>query len=96
MARYADVEALAEKFKPGGCWYGEFLDTDEMVAFLESDDYVPTVDVAPVDHAQWELVKEYGIDSLYRCSKCHRKIRACPDELQEYPYCHCGAKMEVK
>lgn len=30
----------------------------------------------------------------YECSECGRRIRCTESQLVNYPYCHCGAKME--
>ena len=32
----------------------------------------------------------------YKCSECGRRIRCTESELVNYPYCHCGAKMEAE
>lgn len=50
----------------------------------------------------WLKVKEdrMSIDmsgelvTRYKCSKCGRLIATLPSKLVDYPYCHCGAKME--
>lgn len=34
-----------------------------------------------------------GMD-LYRCSICNRSIVTWSSRIDEYPYCHCGAKMK--
>jgi len=35
-------------------------------------------------------------DHFYICSECGRYINLnCGAKLSDYPYCHCGAKMEV-
>ena len=39
----------------------------------------------------------YGLADTYECSVCGRTIYAeIEDDLKDYPYCHCGAKMEGK
>lgn len=39
----------------------------------------------------------YGLANTYECSVCGRTIYAeIEDDLEDYPYCHCGAKMEGK
>lgn len=36
-------------------------------------------------------------DRWYSCSECGRNINLiCGAKLADYPYCHCGAKMEVE
>lgn len=39
-----------------------------------------------------KLYEEYLNE--YECSECYRKIRCTESQLINYPYCHCGAKME--
>lgn len=34
--------------------------------------------------------------NYYNCSVCGRLIEATRAELIKFPYCHCGAQMEVK
>lgn len=35
-------------------------------------------------------------DHFYSCSECGRHINLiCGAKLSDYPYCHCGARMEV-
>jgi len=45
----------------------------------------------------WELsgYSEVGKD-WYKCSCCGRTIHTVEANLKEYPYCHCGAKMNYK
>ncbi len=57
----------------------------------------PTADVQPVVHAKWIHDADLccGMVNLYHCSECGRAIRTAYDEkLENYPYCHCGAKMD--
>ena len=52
-------------------------------------------DVAPVVHGQWEQIKEWATKAKYRCSVCGREIMsAVKVNIEKYPYCHCGAKMD--
>ena len=60
------------------------------------------VDVTPVKHGKWEATEwavnssgEILIGRIYRCSECGRIIDLEHGEtLDDYPYCHCGAKMD--
>lgn len=36
---------------------------------------------------------EVGQSYSHECSECGRKILAMKENLSEFPYCHCGAKM---
>ena len=33
------------------------------------------------------------ITTIYKCSECGRTIATMPNKLDEYPFCHCGARM---
>lgn len=62
-------------------------------------DKAPTVDAQPVIHAKWEKeMTIYGWDGCsYQCSKCGRSVHidtVMEDINIDYPYCHCGAKMD--
>ena len=65
---------------------------------LEPSQYIealPAADVAPVVHGQWEQVKKWATKAKYRCSVCGREIMsAVKVNIEKYPYCHCGAKMD--
>lgn len=56
---------------------------------------ISAADVAPVVHGRWEQVKEWATKAKYRCSVCGREIMsAVKVNIEKYPYCHCGAKMD--
>lgn len=56
---------------------------------------IPAADVAHVVHGRWEQVKEWATKAKYRCSVCGREIMsAVKVNIEKYPYCHCGAKMD--
>lgn len=64
-------------------------------------DKIPIVDAEPVPHGQWRFdgawMNEDGVVNDYFCSCCGRIISVdCKAELENYPYCHCGAKMDLK
>lgn len=65
---------------------------------LEPSQYIealPAADVAPVVHGRWEQVKKWATKAKYRCSVCGREIMsAVKVNIEKYPYCHCGAKMD--
>lgn len=55
----------------------------------------PVADVAPVVHGRWEQVEKWATKAKYRCSVCGREIMsAVKVNIEKYPYCHCGAKMD--
>lgn len=58
-------------------------------------------DVQEVKHGKWIYVGDpnfaHIVGFLYECSCCKRHIIVDYQfELREYPYCHCGAKMDEK
>ena len=63
---------------------------------------LPSADVAPVRHGRWKDIEWWVnpsgaiiIGRLYQCSKCGRIIDLEHGEtLDDYPYCHCGTKMD--
>lgn len=63
----------------------------------------PAADVAPVVHGRWlpehhkDKVSqtEYHSYIWYHCSECGRRLIGYRDP-REAPYCHCGAKMDLK
>ncbi len=93
MPRYIDVEPSK---------VDEVIETElgryDTVELREMLKYFPTADVAPVRHAHWIKRDNYVRDSdgepvvkigeIYICSNCGL------EEDNNYPYCHCGAKMD--
>ena len=71
---------------------------------LEYAEGLPTTDVAPVVHGSWELLRKGDWTSVFACSVCGRRetiveSKSYNSQLKmpkKYPYCHCGAKMELK
>lgn len=63
---------------------------------------IPSEDVEPVRHGRWKDIEWWVnpsgaiiIGRLYQCSKCGRIIDLEHAEtLDDYPYCHCGVKMD--
>ena len=65
------------------------LEELEKIAKQEGQKYGQWI---PASHDPYDKVK------FYRCSKCNRLISISPcyevgKSLDEFPYCHCGAKM---
>lgn len=53
---------------------------------------MPTVEVV---HGRWDQVQRWATKAKYRCSVCGREIMsAVKVNIEKYPYCHCGAKMD--
>lgn len=56
----------------------------------------PSADVAPVVHARWELSQRIAGGAHWECSLCGREIETnMLKKLHRFPYCHCGAKMDM-
>lgn len=62
----------------------------------------PAADVAPVVHGRWKLRRKGDWTSVFVCSVCGRRETIAESESynsqlempREYPYCHCGARMD--
>ena len=57
----------------------------------------PTADVQEVRHGKWIYCGHHEFHGhVFECSVCGRYLFANSKEdvYVEYPYCHCGAKME--
>lgn len=63
---------------------------------LAAIDSIPAADVAPVIRATWVFTTDFGPSELYHCSRCGREeVRFGKSSIyKQYPYCHCGAKMD--
>lgn len=63
---------------------------------------IPVADVAPVVHGRWKLRRKGDWTSVFACSVCGRRETIAESESynsqlkmpREYPYCHCGARMD--
>ena len=92
MTRYIDADLAIEKLLTVDDQYS--AERDFALKVINSE---PSADVQPVVHAKWIHDSElyYGMHNSYHCSKCGRIIRiVVPETLEDYPYCHCGAKMD--
>ena len=73
---------------------------------IETVKHFPAADVEPVRHGKWNI-RVSDEHTLLECSVCGRRVdnfnlhrllilgeygKAC----RRYPYCHCGAKMELE
>ena len=58
--------------------------------------HTPTADVQEVRHGRWMYCgKSRGRDHMWQCSECLRtEFTKHKSDIRDYPYCHCGAKME--
>lgn len=100
--RKADAVSIAESYevKRDGFHlndyeYGRNQVADSIASDLED---MPLADVVPVRHGTWLPIVSYN--NTYKCSECGRLLVDITDGLKmvakNYPYCHCGAKMDGK
>lgn len=84
-------------------WFGSYC-LDNVFNWLAEEFEItePHTDVAPVVHGRWELLRKGDWASVFVCSVCGRRERITESESynsqlkmpREYPYCHCGARMD--
>lgn len=70
---------------------------------IQTIENMPAADVVPVRHAKW--IPEEHEDRVsstmthkytwYYCSECGRRLVGY-SKLSDAPYCHCGARMDLK
>ena len=97
MSGYIDADATLKRFKEAHGNESEQLnccDADWVASFIETQ---PTADVQEVRHGKWIYCGHHEFHGhVFECSVCGRYLFANSKEdvYWEYPYCHCGAKME--
>lgn len=90
MSRYIDADKAKEKKV-----YSK--DRHEYVVPVAELDWLPTSDVQEVKHGRWIYCGHHEFHGhVFECSVCGRYLFANSKEdvCDEYPYCHCGAKMD--
>nr|DAO24960.1 MAG TPA: DNA REPAIR HELICASE RAD25, SSL2, PRE-INITIATION COMPLEX, RNA POLYMERASE.0A [Caudoviricetes sp.]DAZ51412.1 MAG TPA: DNA REPAIR HELICASE RAD25, SSL2, PRE-INITIATION COMPLEX, RNA POLYMERASE.0A [Caudoviricetes sp.] len=101
MSDYTSREAI----KDAMLRYGFKAPDMTVTEFVE--DELPTADVEPVRHGNWNIRLSRESTLCLECSVCGRKVDNSDLrfllELGEYgvacqlsPYCHCGAKMDLE
>lgn len=98
MAEYKERRA-AHDAVVDAIWHGK----RSMYSVSGAINSVPTADVAPVRHGRWLFVTAGQMTSAWCCSECGRTVViTCDEELRqsklekEYPFCHCGAMMDLE
>lgn len=89
MARYIDAEPL-----PNGQFWDNCTDTEKakILSWILGQ---PTADVVEVKHGCWQQNQYHK--NIYYCSECGRHIEdGSNNPLEHFPYCHCGAKMDLE
>lgn len=69
----------------------------KMEAFVRAEDIkaAPIVEAEPVVHGKWK--QNPHCKRIYYCSECGRHIEdGSHNPNEHFPYCHCGAKMDLK
>ena len=101
--KYIDADLLLENLKKQ---YGEDLgwqctvnmcDVGNMIE--DCIDNTPTADVQEVRHGKWIYKGHHEMmGHAFECSVCERWMFTNSTEhiAEEYPYCHCGAKMDLE
>ena len=87
----------------GGRTPGKTL-TMVQVALKKMIENAPTIDVEPVRHGRWIPEIVGCTETVFKCSKCCRLVKQMNDYAYKaskhvgssYPYCHCGAKMDLE
>lgn len=102
MAKYINFDIAVRKL---GTWYNDLAeangsDDDFVKGYGEAmDDLadVPAADVQEVKHAKWIYKGHHEMmGHAFQCSVCERwMFTVFPKHVaEEYPYCHCGAKLD--
>lgn len=96
-----EVEKLISELK--GLQTYKLAEGDEKI-LVDSDDvikiffnHLKAERISEQKAGKWIAIKSNGKVIEYRCSECGRTVYddAGYDASVDYPYCHCGCKMEV-
>lgn len=80
--------------------FGVDVDKDELVKALRYDrgqyekGYADGYEAAHLRHGKWVAFGAEFYRTKWYCSECGRIETFHKDDLHNYPYCHCGAKMD--
>ena len=95
MSRYIDADQIVYWIRHTS---RDGLEDDiRRVAFKDAIERIPTADVQEVKHGKWIYMGHHEMmGHAFQCSVCTRWMFTNSPEcvVEEYPYCHCGAKME--
>lgn len=91
MARYIDVDKLKKDLKK--LPEQERIEYMGIYAVINSQ---PTADVQEVKHGKWKkaMPRRKGRNATYRCSCCGQLRSSYYNDVQNWEYCPCGAKMD--
>lgn len=97
MSRYVDIENVKLK---GISVFDQNLEVLIPLSDVrKSLQMTPTADVREVKHGKWIYKGHHEMmGHAFECSVCERWIFTDSTEhiVEEYPYCHCGAKMDLE
>ena len=95
IEREAYVKYLASRESSFIDDYGKGWSAGIYTARIDAEEF-PAADVAPVIRGSWNLLRHDRFSDVFQCSECGRKVSLTHgrDVLEQFPYCHCGAKME--
>lgn len=103
MAEYIEREKIREEYEK---LTRSYVRNDPYIAdwrFDEMIESLPAADVATVRHGRWLPFRVGFLTSIFECSECHRriafssyKVRTFEMLNRRYPFCHCGAKMDLE
>lgn len=94
MAKYIDAEAVKSAVRDAvnNGFASTLYDLEEIIDALPAAE-----DVEPVKSGRWVPIQHYDSHDLFECSECGRRVdyAHCDYTVEDdYPYCHCGAKMD--
>lgn len=96
MSRYIDADKINAKLMDE--YHGMISDESmKIYKIMQMLDNAPIADVEEVRHGKWIYKGHHEIIGYgFQCSVCERWMFAnsIKNVVGEYPYCHCGAKME--
>lgn len=96
MPRYIDADKINAELMDE--YHGMISDESmKIYKIMQMLDNAPIADVEEVRHGKWIYEGHHEMmGHAFQCSVCGRWMFANSPEnvIEEYPYCHCGAKME--
>lgn len=108
MSDYISREALIDRLNKNlsACNPGTFSEMCYADA-IETVKHLPAADVEPVRRGNWHIRFADEMTLCLECSVCGRKVDNIDlhhlleageygEACRRYPYCHCGAKMDLE
>lgn len=96
MSRYIDADKINAKLMDE--YHGMISDESmKIYKIMQMLDNSPTADAEEVRHGKWIYRgHNWKMENAFECSVCERWMFTDFPKyvVEEYPYCHCGAKME--